>query len=183
MAEELIKQDDFSLSLHECIEKIIIIKKNVYLAFRVLGELLYNVKTKELYKTTYETFEEFLGDPEISFSRITAYKMIKIYAIFVKRLNVWEKVQDIDSDKLYMISDVVVHGFADDWIERARTLSRSDLRGLLRNEDELPELESKPISEHVKDFLYKYCPKKGIAPDNVELEELLETYEKWRRLL
>ena len=173
---------DTKIMLIDYKKKIISCKQAIMGGFIILGELLFYVRETKIYEDEYETFEAFLGDPEISFSRVTAYKMMRVFELYVKRLNVWDKVKDIDSDKLYMISDKVEED-PEEWIERARVLSRSDLRALLRENNGLPELEEKPISEKVKDFLYKYCLKKGIELDKIELEELLEIYEKWRRVL
>ena len=159
-------------------------KENVANGLFRLGKLLYEISNEKLYEEEYETFEEFIGDPEISFSRITAYKAMKIYEVYGLKLNMLDKVMDIDADKLYRISKLIEAGKvdADEWIEKARTLSRSDLTNETREQKGLPKHDyAISTVELVKTFLYEYCKKKDLKPDTMELEELLCVYDNWRK--
>ena len=50
----------------------------------VMGAELYEFSTKKQYQALgYDTFEAFLGDPEIDIVPRTAYRMIRIYKIFI----------------------------------------------------------------------------------------------------
>ena len=77
--------------------------------FLILARLLKQNRDLSLYKMLdYDTFEEFLGDPDISFRRTTAYNLIRKYELFVEKLQLDEPVlARIGTTKLGIIAPVV----------------------------------------------------------------------------
>jgi len=169
------------ITLFDVKQRLIALKKEVSVKAFEIGCVLYEVRDKKLFEPEYETFNEFLADPELSFSRITAYKLIKVFDVFVNKFKMLKDVQYIDQDKLYIISNSVTSENCGELIENARLLSRSDLRNIIRKLKGIPELDySISVPELVKKFLYEVCPKQKIDLDSIEFEELLTIYEKWR---
>lgn len=116
---------------------IIKIKQSITKDFWNLAIMLKINRDRKYYKTLgYETFEEFLGTPEISLTRSYIYKLIKNYEIWVQKWNVSPaKLIGIDSEKLYLTSMIATQDNYEEWLEKAKTLSRSDIRGLIKGED------------------------------------------------
>ena len=169
-------------NLTDYIEMIITIKKRTSNSLLSLGALLLKIKNEGIYEEQFETFEEFLGSPEVSFSRATAYKIMAVVNFLCNYKIEFESVEDIDTDKLYRIIRVANTEQVSEWIEKARTLSRSDLANEVRELRGLPQLDPcKRIIEYIKEFLYEWCPEKNIKPDELEIEDLIETYEKWKK--
>jgi hypothetical protein len=169
-------------NLLKYIEKINRCKQFISRHLLLLGHLLNEIKEKEIYLERYQTFEEFLGSPEVSISRSTAYKAMAVSRFVLENKIRNEEIEEIDPDKVYRIIRVSEKDKnVGEWLEKAKTLSRSDLAlevrealGYLPNHDPA----AKDIDK-VRDFLYNYCKKKKIEPDQLELEELLLMFLKW----
>lgn len=103
-------------------------KAEVAKNFLELGRLFKLVKEKKYYKLLeHDTFESFLGSPEISFQRSTVYNLIHIYELYVEKLNIsTEFLAMIGHGKLQVIASVVQKD-PEDWIYKAKELSKSDL--------------------------------------------------------
>lgn len=170
--------------LHAYTEKLLKLKETVVNSLVIMGGLLFEIKRDDIYKEQYDDFNSFLGDPEISISRPTAYRAMSVYEVFVNKYNKQKEIEGIDPDKLYILVKIVDDKNIDEWIERAKVESRSDLRYAVRKEKKLPALDpSKHIRELIKEFLYEYCKDQAIEPDKLELEELLFVWEEYRRNL
>jgi len=85
----------------------------------VMGAELYEFSTKKQYQALgYDTFEAFLGDPEIDIVPRTAYRMIRIYKIFILEYaaslqldiqdNYIEALIDKDPDYVRLLTDTGV---------------------------------------------------------------------------
>lgn len=78
----------------------------------------------------YDSFEAYCAMPEIDIARSTAFKLITSYEIWV--LKYGHKIEDLDvgKEKLYLAAKEAKDDpeNQEEWLERARTLSRSDLR-------------------------------------------------------
>lgn len=106
-------------------------------AFIVIGQRLKEIKEKELFRFLgdggYETFESYLGSPELQFDRRKAYYLMQIYSTFCENLAIkQEDISGIYWTTLRQILPVVNKENHEEWIEKARTLSRSDLELELR---------------------------------------------------
>jgi len=109
---------------------IVELKQTIGSVSFLMGKLLVENKRNGYYKLLgHNTFESFLGSSEISFHRTTAYKYMKVYSEFIEYYKLGQQdLQDIDLDKLYLILPIIDKNNVQEWVEKARTLSRSDLR-------------------------------------------------------
>ena len=116
---------------------IIKIKHSITKDFWNLAIMLKINRDRKYYRTLgYETFEEYLGTPEISLSRGYVFKLIKNYELWVQRYHVsLAKLNEIDSEKLYLAGIVANKDDYEEWLERAKTLSRADIRSLIKGSD------------------------------------------------
>lgn len=149
-----------------------------------IGAILNIISDHELFKERYDTWEEFLGSPEISIGRATAFKAMAISRFILAHGIDICRVEIIDPDKIYRILRVATDPETiDEWLHKAGELSRADLAAEVREIRGLPEHDvAKRSIEYVREFLYEYCPKKKIVPADRELEDLLLIYDKWRRV-
>jgi hypothetical protein len=137
-----------------------------------IGKLLYEVKEQKLFEEAYDSFEEFIAIPELSFSRQTAFKAIKIYFVFVEQFALQDEIKDIDSDKLYRIAGVVDNKNVEAMIEKARYLSRSDLNAEI---NEMKGLPPKPTTLEIIDiFITKF-------PLYAQSKEALIAWESFKK--
>ena len=170
--------------LNEYVNKLLALKNHVQDNLIAMGALLYEIREKKLYEEQHETFSAFLGSPEVSFCRASAMKWIRVYEVFGSTPAMLDKVRGTDVDKLYMIAGVIDEKTKPnrivELIEKAKVLSRSDLNydisKLLGRPTHDP---AKHIKELIKEFLYEFM--KGKDLNEMELEDLLYTWEKWRR--
>lgn len=96
-----------------------------------LALLLKNSHDNKYYRTLgYTTWEEYLGTPEISMSRFWAFKLIKVYEIWVDKFGVAPAKLDIDMEKLFLTTTMATQENYEEVLEQARTLSRSDVQHL-----------------------------------------------------
>ena len=130
---------------HAIYEEIKHRKKIVVYNFLELGKLLKILRDKKLYRLLdHQTFSSFLGDPEISFSRSTAYGLIGIFECFIlKHKHDPELLANISWSKLHMIKGVYEETEDPDWIYKADTLSQKDLI------DEIAIYKKKELKEYV----------------------------------
>ena len=124
---ELIAQE-----AHTNYENIISVKNRIGKDLLVLGKLLKANHDNKYYRTlNYDTWESFLAMPELSMSRFWAFKLIKVYEVWVDKYNVEPAKLNIDLEKLWLVSTMGVNeDNYEEMLEKARTLSRSDLRQL-----------------------------------------------------
>ena len=108
-----------------------------------LGKFLKEIRDEELYLVLgYDSFLEFIADPEISFQKTTAYAYIQLYECFVEKYNVdFRKIGKIPYSKLLKIMKYVDETNIDTLIGLAMDLVSGDLDeeieflGLKKNDD------------------------------------------------
>lgn len=117
--------------------------------FLKLGAYLRLVHDEAYYITLdYATWQEYLDTPEIDLSRSQAYKLMAVYERWLIRYNYSaEQLNGISIEKLYIASSQANETNHEEWLEKARVLSRADLKA------ETPGNIQKP--ERI------YCPKCG----------------------
>lgn len=115
-------------------QKIIALKSNIGKDFLKLAFLLITNHDNKYYEVLgYNTWEEFLAIPEISISRSFAYKLMQVNRIWIGKYNVsQENLICIETEKLYLASIQATQDNYEEWLEKAKTLSRSDIRGLIK---------------------------------------------------
>lgn len=121
------------LAFENC-QNIISLKSNIGKDFLKLAFLLITNHDNKYYKVLgYNTWEEFLAIPEISISRSFAYKLMQVNRVWIGKYNVsQENLMCIETEKLYLASIQATQDNYEEWLERAKTLSRSDIRGLIK---------------------------------------------------
>jgi len=131
-------------------EQIIQAKLNVAANYLVLAHLLKENRDGSLYKLLHcDSFDEFLGMPEIGFSRSKAYSLIQIWELYKDKLHIDDHdLLDAGNSKLLMIAPYVEKDR--EWLNKARLLSKSDLRleinGVSGRETISPPLSPAPPS-------------------------------------
>jgi hypothetical protein len=113
---------------HSNYEKTIQARANIEGNFIVLGLLLQESQKDSLYKFIgYDTFNEYLGAPELGFKRSTAYRLISLINLYVDKLKVPAvRLIGVGSTKLGAISKVVEND-VEGWLSKAEHLSKSSL--------------------------------------------------------
>jgi len=167
--------------------RILAAKREIGKAFWQVGQDLKAIRDKKLYLAgDYPTFEAYLGSPEIGISRSTAYTWIEIVAVFEPLVSNMLDISDIDWEKLRRICRVVkAHPEqAQEWLAKARALSRSDLN------KELQALEANlvpsPFEEEIKaikNYIDKVLRALKQEDRNKAVEELQAFLEFGRSLL
>lgn len=104
-------------------------RHEVQMHFLELGRLFKEARDNRYYKMLdYHTFEAFCASPELAFRRSTVYGLIRIYELYVVKLQAGtELLAQIGQAKLTMINPVVEQA-PDEWLWKAKEMSRSDLR-------------------------------------------------------
>ena len=114
---------------HKNLEGILAAKYNVVANYLVLGLLFKENRDEGLFKLLgYDSFEDFIASPEVGFSRSKAYGLIRIRELYKEKLGIDDKtLLEIGNAKLALIAPVV-ESDKEGWLEKARHLSKSDLR-------------------------------------------------------
>ena len=110
-------------------ESIIIAKFNVAANYLTLAKLLKENRDNSYWKLSdsCDSFDEFLGMPEIGFSRSKAYSLIQIWELYKDKMGIDDHtLLDVGNSKLLMIAPLVEKD--KEWLHKARLLSKSDLR-------------------------------------------------------
>jgi hypothetical protein len=139
--------------------------------FLEIGRILKDFRDKKLYEPlSYDTWTQFLGSDELSLKPSTVSAYIQIYEVYVLRFQFpQEELVLIPYDKLRIalpaITKTKTKEEAEDWLYKAKSLSRSDIlkeRGLMTE-------EGKPIGWSMQIHL-KPCEvcSKWKLPDNIE---------------
>lgn len=104
--DETQTDDELSFELNR---KIITARKLQDFTFLALGKMLKTFRDRKLYKQLdFENFGQYLASEELSFSREKAYMYIRIYEIFVERLQLSEDaLSKLGVVRLRMLAPVV----------------------------------------------------------------------------
>ena len=136
---------------HDNYEKTVRTRAGLEGGFIVLGMLLKESQEDSLYKFLgYDSFNEYLGAPELGFKRSTAYKLIGLISLFVDKLKIPEtRLIGVGSTKLGAIAKVVEND-VEGWLSKAEHLSKSSLdeeiNGVSGRETISPPLSPAPPS-------------------------------------
>ena len=122
---------------HKAVLRVTVeIKKNLW----DLAIVLKHIRDNRLYRFYDDTWESYLAGLNSSISRSFAHKIITNYELWVEGYNVsQERLQDIDSEKLYIAGTISTKSNYEEVLEQARTLSRSDLKQLKSGEEYEPK--------------------------------------------
>lgn len=115
-------------------QHIVALRRHIEETFLELGEALYHLEYGKEYKALgHDSFNAYLGDPEVDISRSLAYRLKGVYQRFVLELgSPPARLLETGAHKLDVIRPHVDEGNVDEWLDTAATLSRSDLRYKVR---------------------------------------------------
>jgi len=118
-------------------------RNEVQKSFLELGRLLKECRDKELYKVSMNcgSFEEFVATPEVSMGYSTVYSLIKIYERYVLQLKIPTETLAVVGHRRLQIINPVVEEDPPEWVSKALSLSRSDLRNEVRSHQKKPEIK------------------------------------------
>lgn len=139
MKQETLKPIDYC-------ERTIAFKHFIEAQWIELAGQLKEIRDKSLYQGRWDSFEDFLADPSMAMDRSTASKMITIHEKFILEYKIphskiaqvggWSKVAEI-------LPAVTDKKSAVRWLEDAASLSKSDLRKQVKEEENPNSLECK----------------------------------------
>ncbi len=95
-----------------------------------IGRNLHLVSKNHLYKQLgHDSFDEWRAQPGLNVSRATSYALMKVFEVFVERLKVdVKRLEGVDWTKLYAVSQFVNGENVEDYLEKVKNLSRTDLQ-------------------------------------------------------
>lgn len=137
--------------------------------FISLGELLSDIKNTKLFLFKgYEKFNEFMSS-EYNFSPSLANKLISIYNLFVREMDVDEEtLKEIGFDRLCIIKPTVAKAAWDtreEWVKKASETPAKDLKA------EIKELK-KEEDPDLKDILVEQTSERLVGKLNCSAKEL-----------
>ncbi len=123
---------------------------------------LKEIRDKGLWEGRWDSFEDFLHDPQMSLDKASASKMITIHEKFVIEYKMsparianaggWSKIAEI----LPAVKD---KESAEEWIDKSASLSKSDLRKEVKEEKTGIEMSK---CEHKDTYIIRVCRDCGI---------------------
>lgn len=141
--------DYLSLDPQDNLKKIKYFDRNSNITALILGNLLkQNNEGKYWEALGYDSFADFIAQGEFSFTRRTAYNYIDLFDLFVKWKIDYDELISIPYSKVLKIKDVIDKDNLNEWLAKAKTLSRSDL-----------DVEVREVLANEEDKEYKVMPK------------------------
>ncbi len=150
---------DLAFNLHQ---EILNLKRNIETQFLQMGALLKRIRDERLYETlSYETFEEYIAQPELALNRSTVYKIIGVYEDFGMCNQLDIDIAEIGYAKLDRIRQFKDQEDFEEWVYKAKTLSLSDLSLEIR------EKKGKEGEIVIRKIIQIVCPNCGKAFDYI----------------
>lgn len=161
MPEQIIDNETGEIIIdgaHERHKRIVQLRNLTEKSFLALSEELYHFYYNSDYETLgYNTFESYLADPEVDINRSSAYRLINIYRQYVLSLKCpTVGLLQAGIAKLDMMAKVITDDNAEEWLNKAATLSRSDLK--LEIEAALPPKETPELPDGKYRIIYADPP-------------------------
>jgi len=128
-------------------KRIVALRNRAVKTFLELGEELYWFeKLKQYRELEHPTFESYLADPDVDISRDIAFRLKRVYKTFELKLKVAPALLlQAGYDKLVAIHPHITEENAEEWINKAASLSRSDLRIEIREHQHQNIIEPPPL--------------------------------------
>ena len=123
---EIVKTDD----AWERHKRIVGYRNLAEKTFLALGEELYHFEDLKQYTDLgHPTFESYLADPDVDIARRTAFVIKGIYKKYVMELqSASDALLPVGYNKLEVMRPHMIENNVDEWVIKAATLSRSDLK-------------------------------------------------------
>ena len=144
-------------------QTVIDLKKEIESNFIKLGGYLKLIRDEKLFKEKgCLTFEEYIGQPELSLNRSTTYAIINVFEVFFEKSNQSDDLIEIGYSKLNRISQFKNQPDFEEWIYKAKTLSLSDLGLEIKEAKGISENLSSTKSEDkmTMEIMCPHCGKK-----------------------
>ena len=111
---------------------IMVIRQNIHKNFLSLAICLKEVKLKEYYlELGFNSFEEYCMQPEIDLTSNRCNKLIRIYDRWIEDYGYKVKdIEGVDTEKLDIAQSQATEETKEEWLEKAKLLSRADLKAL-----------------------------------------------------
>lgn len=123
--------EELSQNVPQHIHKLLVTtKEDLQRNFLKMGAYLKVIHDNNLYlELNSDTWQDYLNTPEIDLSRSQAYKLMAVYERWIEKYGYSpDDICKISIEKLYIASSQANEETADEWLEKARTLSRADLK-------------------------------------------------------
>jgi hypothetical protein len=163
--------NDEGFNLVKKIETVISIQNNINFD---IAELLTKLKEdKKFQELGYDNWLDFINSDHISLKKSTVYNYIRAYKVYIEKLE-FDKTElsGIAFDKLVYILPKVAkldRELVTEWIEKARTLSRSDL--LIELSEDKPKEKKELKTKLVKVFKCDKCNKWSVDMNKEDICE------------
>lgn len=158
--------------------------------FLKMGEILVNIRDKELWKEKYKSFTEYLTSESFEFGRQYAYKLMDVYNTFGKDVALCDK---LGIYKLVELTYVPNKQIRKELVKKAKTMTGDELKEevkKVRDEDLFKQIHRKAQREDgdiviEQDDIYAKCKRqaKNILQDidNIKkpLNDMNIRIEKW----
>jgi len=126
-----------AFAIHQSLIKL---RSSIAEAFILVGKKLTEIKEGNLYKylgedSGYDTFESYLASPELQISRRKAYYLMAIYQTFCEKFGLpMEKMRGVEWSIIKEALPIVTEKNCEEWIEKSKALSHSDMLLEVRRE-------------------------------------------------
>ena len=122
-------------------EHICALKEALQKNFLELGAYLKLVHDEGYYLALdSDTWQDYLDTPEVDLSRSQAYKLMAVYERWIEKYGYSpDEISKISIEKLYIASSQANESNHKEWLEKARVLSRADLKAETGGNIQKPE--------------------------------------------
>lgn len=105
-------------------------KEDVQESFLKLGAYLMIIHDNKFFiELGYSTWQDYLDVPEVDLSRSQAYKLMAVYERWIEKYGYSpDRIKKTSIEKLYIASSQAKDDNYDEWLCKAETLSRADLK-------------------------------------------------------
>lgn len=111
-------------------ELLVATKQDVQESFLKMGAYLEIIHDNKLFiELDSATWQDYLDTPEIDLSRSQAYKLMAVYNRWITKYGYSpERIKKTSIEKLYIASSQAKDNNCEEWLCKAETLSRADLK-------------------------------------------------------
>jgi len=121
-------------------QRIVALRVGIQQGFLELGHELYDFRLAKQWKELgHPTFNSYIADPDVDLGRMTAFRLMTVYGCYALNLQVTPVLLlEAGYSKLYMLCPYMTSENVREWVDRAGTLSRSDLTKAIKEELKRP---------------------------------------------
>lgn len=157
-----------SINESDNLKKIKFYDRNTNINALILGKLIAeNIEYGYWQKLGFESFTDFVGQSNFSFTKRTAYNYVDLWKMFCKFAIDMDRFTEIPYSKLLKLKDIITEENLEEWLEKAKTLSRTDLE--LEVKETGCQISGKPFIPMPKMYLCVDCNKWviDVSPEDI----------------